>query len=200
MYGVQDPISGKTVEFSLGENGEILTHNAEEIGLVGSEQLHSAIAERVGQEAGHFSDRELAFLEKNLSGEQYSDVMLADAQIRAEQDAQLFAQEAEKTFGNPEDVHTAEQSVTETQPAAGKPDVEKLNDELQAMVHGDKAAEQQPQELSRAEKLEALRQGKSVEEATAAKVASKEPMTAQNISKPQTPFRGVDPRGGDYTA
>lgn len=199
-YAVEDPNSGKIVEFSLSENGVIQTHNAEEIGLVGSEQLHSAIAERVGQEAGHFSDRELAFLEKNLSDEQYSDVMLADAQIRAEQDAQLFAQEAEKTFGNPEDVHTAEQSVTETQPAAGKPDVEKLNDELQAMVHGDKAAEQQPQELSRAEKLEALRQGKSVEEATAAKVTPKEPMTAQNVSKPQTPFRGVDPRGGDYTA
>ncbi len=200
MYGVRDPVSGKTVEFSLSEDGVIQTHNAEEIGLVGSEQLHSAIAERIGQEAGHFSDRELAFLEKNLSDEQYSDVMIADAQIRAEQDVQLFAQEAEKAFGNPEDVHKVEQPVTEAQPAAGKPDVEKLNDELQAMVHGDKAAEQQPQELSRAEKLEALRQGKSVEEATAAKVASKEPMTAQNISKPQTPFRGVDPRGGDYTA
>lgn len=200
-YGVQDPVSGKTVEFSLGENGEIRTHNAEEIGLVGSKELHGAIAERIGQEAGHFSDRELAFLEKNLSGEQYSDVMLADAQIRAEQDAQLFAQEAEKTLGNQQDVHTAEQPVADNQPAAaGKPDVEKLNEELQAMVHGDKAAEQQPQELSRAEKLEALRQGKSVEEATAAKVTPKEPMTAQNISKPQMPFRGVDPRGGDYTA
>ena len=104
-------------------------------------------------------------------------------------------------MGNQQDVHTAEQPVADNQPAAaGKPDVEKLNEELQAMVHGDKAAEQQPQELSRAEKLEALRQGKSVEEATAAKVTSKEPMTAQNISKPQMPFRGVDPRGGDYTA
>ena len=201
IYGVQDPVSGKTVEFSLGDNGEIQTHNAEEIGLVGSEQLHEAIAARIGQEAGHFSDRELAFLEKNLSSEQYSDVMLADAQIRGEQDAQLFAQEAEKTFGNPQDAHTAEQSVAETQPAAGKPDVEKLNEELQTMVHGDKAAEQQPQELSRAEKLEALRQGKSVEEATAAKSVSNEPNMAQNTLKtPPLPNRDIDPRGGGYSA
>ncbi len=201
IYGVQDPVSGKTVEFSLGDNGEIQTHNAEEIGLLGSEQLHEAIAVRIGQEAGHFSDRELAFLEKNLSSEQYSDVMLADAQIRGEQDAQLFAQEAEKTFGNPQDAHTAEQSVAETQPAAGKPDVEKLNEELQTMVHGDKAAEQQPQELSRAEKLEALRQGKSVEEATAAKSVSNEPNMAQNTLKtPPLPNRDIDPRGGGYSA
>lgn len=201
IYGVQDPVSGKTLEFSLGDNGEIQTHNAEEIGLVGSEQLHGAVAERISQEAGHFSDRELAFLEKNLSGEQYSDVMLADAQIRAEQDTQLLAQEAEKTFGNPQDVHTAEQSMADNQSAAaGKPDVEKLNEELQSMVHGDKAAEQQPQELSKAEKLEALRQGKSVEEATAAKSASKEPIMAQNINRVQTPINSVDPRGGGYTA
>ena len=201
IYGVQDPVSGKMLEFSLGENGEIRTHNAEEIGLVGSEELHGAIAERISQEAGHFSDRELAFLEKNLSGEQYSDVMLADAQIRAEQDAQLFTQEAEKTLGNQQDVHTDEQPVADNQPAAaGKPDVEKLNEELQAMVHGDKTPEQQPQELSKAEKLEALRQGKSVEEATAAKSASKEPIMAQNINRVQTPINSVDPRGGGYTA
>ena len=199
-YGVEDPHSGKVVEFSLNEKGEIQTHNAEDIGLVGSGELHAAVTERIGQEMGNFNDRELAFLEKNMSAEQYGDVLLADAQVRAEQDVQLVTQEAEKIFNTQEDVHTAEQPVAENQSETpGKPDINKLNEELQARVHGEQVSESQPQELSRAEKLEALRQGKSVEEAVAAKSVVKEPLTTQNINQPPSPMRGVDPRGGGYT-
>ncbi len=203
-YAVEDPHSGEIVKFSLGENGEILTQNAGEIGLVGSEELHAAITERIGQEVGHLSDRELAFFEKNMSAEQYNDVMLADAQIKIEQDSQQFINEAEKVFSNQGDVHTADQLVAENQSETPvNPSEGKASEESQSQISDSQEQQvpEQPKELSVAEKIEALKHGKSVEEATAARNTQQHaPMTAQNINQSQTPIKGIDPRGGGYTA
>ena len=192
-YAVEDPHSGEIVKFSLGENGEILTQNAGEIGLVGSEELHAAITERIGQEVGHLSDREMAFFEKNVSADRYSEVMMADAQIKIEQEAQQFINETAQPASNQGDVLLAEQQTSQQTEAPVNQTEGKLNEPVQAP--------EPPKELSLAEKIEALKQGKSVEEATAARNTQQHtPLTAQNINQSPSPVKGVDPRGGGYTA
>ncbi len=192
-YAVEDPQSGEIVKFSLGENGEILTQNAGEIGLVGSEELHAAITERIGQEVGHLSDREMAFFEKNVSADRYSEVMMADAQIKIEQEAQQFINETAQPASNQGDVLLAEQQTSQQTEAPVNQTEGKPNESVQAP--------EPPKELSLAEKIEALKQGKSVEEATAARNTQQHtPLTAQNINQSPSSVKGFDPRGGGYTA
>ena len=231
VYGVQDPLSGKMVEFSLDENGEVRTHNAEQIKLIGSERLHSAMAERISQEAGNLSTRELAFLEKNMSQEQYGDVLLADAQIRAERDADMYAQQVASEMSGANQTLDAQNVSLEAKPnletlnqdlqaqvhsgdgkatdilaqEAEKPNLSELNKDLQAQVHGtqapdqtnEQATEPQQKELSSREKIAAVRQGKTVDEALVGRNSS---ITAQNVSKTPDMPRGFDPRGGGYSA
>ena len=174
-----DPNSHRTVEFSLDGQGNVHTHNAENIS--GSNELHEAVVNKViSGNIGNLDEKEVAFVGKHTSQEVGQDILHADAMAKP-------MEEIKTTLSSTLQAHEEIKLDTiQTSPDEAKRVFAEAMDKPMEETKTSLTAA-----LSEKEKVEAIRKGITVTEAQNAKNEILNPKTdlmAQNINHTKAPL------------